>query len=151
MPSPRQGRTIRRYSAYFRNWAQAFGNHDKLGDEGARFRWLIGDGQVGLILTPEIRRVLYPRLLGRHGEAPPRVQVGRTRMVLDELTITFGDAHRPAIDAVMDLFATDGELHLSQTYHLIYPGGTRILTLGRHAPMPLIYREIEPLGVDLVD
>jgi hypothetical protein len=151
MPSPRQGRTIRRYSAYFRNWAQAFGNHDKLGDEGAPLRWLIGEQQVGLILTPEIRRILYPRLLGRHGEAPPRVQLGRKRLVIDELTIPFADDHRPAVDAVMELFSTDGELHLSQTYHLIYPGGTRILTLGRHAPMPLIYREIEPLGVDLLD
>ncbi len=151
MPTPRHGRTIRRYSAYFRNWAQAFGNHTKLGDEGAPFRWLLGEQQIGLILTAEIRRFLYPRLLGLHGDAPPRVQVGLARLVIDELTLSIDDVHRPAIDAVRELLVSDGELHLSQTYHLIYPGGTRILTLGRNAPMPLIYREIEPLDCDLLD
>jgi hypothetical protein len=31
------------------------------------------------------------------------------------------------------------------TYHLIYPPGTRIITLSRKAPLPLLYKEMAPL------
>jgi hypothetical protein len=50
----------------------------------------------------------------------------------------------------MELVASEGDLHLSQTYHLIYPSGTRILTLSRKAPLPLVYREIAPLLLQLI-
>ena len=36
-------------------------------------------------------------------------------------------------------------MHLYQTYHLIYPSGTRILTLSARAPLGILYRELPPL------
>lgn len=143
-------RLIRRYSAYFHHWAQAFGNHEKLGEEGSALRWLIGEHQIGLILTPEIKRLLYPFFLGRQAEDMPRVQLSHDHLRIDDLHIRFDETHQRAIDAAIALLEVGGDLHLCQTYHLIYPGGTRILTLGRRAPLPLIYREITSLSLELV-
>jgi len=50
----------------------------------------------------------------------------------------------------MDLLKGADDLHLLQTYHVIYPSGTRILTLSRQSPLTLVYREIEPLTLHLV-
>jgi hypothetical protein len=33
------------------------------------------------------------------------------------------------------------------TYHLIYPPGTRIITVSSKPPLGLLYREMEPLTV----
>ena len=53
-------------------------------------------------------------------------------------------------DVVMGLLEGGGDLHLLQTYHLVYPSGTRILTLSRQSPLTLVYREIEPLTLRLI-
>jgi hypothetical protein len=49
----------------------------------------------------------------------------------------------------MDLLKSADDLYLLQTYHLVYPSGTRILTLTRQPPLPLVYREIESLWLRL--
>jgi len=50
----------------------------------------------------------------------------------------------------MDLLKDADDLHLLQTYHVIYPSGTRILTLSRQSPLTLVYCEIELLTLHLV-
>ena len=37
------------------------------------------------------------------------------------------------------------------TYHLIYPPGTRIITVSRKPPLPLLYKEMAPLPVSASD
>jgi hypothetical protein len=163
-------RTLRRHRAYFNGWAQAFGHHDLLRDTPQGLRWLVGETQLGLILDPSVRTRLRGgeeqhlgglladdlrspaavRPLHRLGQtARPSAQtpsalvdVGSETLRLGRLTLR----HCP--DEVMDrlraLLGVRADLHLYETYHLMYPSGTRILTLSRHAPLGLIYRELSP-------
>jgi len=140
-------RNIHRYSAYFRGWAAAFGSHDKGGGDSRGLHWLFGEGQIGLILTPEVKRFLYPLFLGSHGDGGPKVELSLGRLKIDEAVLSFGEEDRRAYDVAIGLLSGGGELHLYQTYHLFYPSGTRILTFSCHPPLPLIYREITPFSV----
>jgi len=143
-------RKIRHYAAYFHGWATAFGNHDKHFDEQQDLSWLLGEGQIGLILTPRVRAFLSPLFLAKRTAEPPPVALGPGELRIADTVIRFGRESRLAFDTVMDLLQGKGDLHLSQTYHVIYPSGTRILTLGRQSPLALVYREIEPLTLKLV-
>jgi hypothetical protein len=146
MPSLRQ---VRRYTAYFRGWATAFGSHEKQPDDEHALVWLFGEDQIGLILTPTVKRFLYPRLLGKHHTQVPTVALAPGLVRVEDLRLGFADPNHRALDAALDLLRRDGDLHLYQTYHLIYSSGTRILTLSRRAPLPLVYHEILPLTVEL--
>ncbi len=140
-------RTIQRYSAFFRGWATAFGSHDRASDEVRGLHWLFGEGQIGLVLTPEVKRFLYPRFLGSRGEDAPEVEFSRGALRIDDAVLGFVEEDRRAFDVTMGLLSGGGELHLYQTYHLFYSTGTRILTLSCHPPLPLVYRQIAPLTV----
>ena len=142
-------RKIRRYAAYFHRWATAFGNHDKHFDEERDLLWLFGEDQIGLILTPGIKAFLRPLFRTNPDAALPRIELGSEGLRIADAGIWFGDDDQREVDAVMDLVKVDGDLHLLQTYHLVYPSGTRILTLTRQTPLPLIYREIQPLTLHL--
>jgi len=142
-----QERTIRRYSAYFRGWAVAFGSHELVEDEAHDRQWLFGEEQLGLILTPSVRRHLYHRLLGHDGA--PELVLGPAGLGIGEDEILLGSEEERPLAALSELAAPPGDLHLYQTYHLLYPGGTRILTLSRRAPLGLIYREMAPLRLRL--
>ena len=143
-------RKIRRYSAYFRGWATAFGAHEKDADEERGLFWLYGKDQMGLILTPAVKRFLFPLFLGRSRAEAPAVRLGAGSLRIDEVDIPFGDRDQRALDTLLGLLHLAGDLHLYQTYHLIYPSGTRILTLSRRQPLALVYREIPPLRVRLL-
>ena len=143
-------RKIHRYSPYFQGWATAFGSHEKHFDEERDLLWLFGQDQIGLILTPTIKPFLGPLLEVEGGKPPPLVELGRGVIRIADSTLEIGRQVQRALDAVMDLLKSADELHLLQTYHLVYPSGTRILTLSRQAPLPLIYRETEPLTLRLV-
>jgi hypothetical protein len=142
-------RKIRRYSAYFRGWATAFGSHEKDANNERGLVWLFGDDQMGLILTPAVKRFLFPLFLGRCRDAVPAVRVDSGCLRIDDVEIAFDNRDQRAFDTMMGLMQLEGDLHLYQTYHLVYPSGTRILTLGRRAPLPLVYRELAPLVVQL--
>lgn len=147
MPTERK---VRRYAAFFPGWATAFGTHDQDASDPRLF-WLHGENQLGLILSAEIKHLLYPLFLGHSHEEAPKVVLGAGVLSVEGVELNFGD-HRDsrAYRALMDLLQGEGDLHLFQTYHLIYPSGTRILTLGRKAPLPLVYREIAPLLIQLI-
>ena len=147
MPSERK---IRRYAAYFHRWATAFGNHDKQVDEERDLSWLFGEDQIGLILTPAVEAFLRPLFLTDPGATLPGVDLGPESLRIGDAGIRFREKNQRAVDAVMGLLTSTGDLYLLQTYHLVYPSGTRILTLSRQAPLPLIYREIQPLTLHLI-
>lgn len=142
-------RTIRRYSTYFKGWATAFGNHDKHFDVERDLLWLLGQDQIGLILTPTVRSFLRPLFLEEAEKHPPQVQLGAGSFRIANLEVGIDDEFQRELDVVMDLLEGGGDVHLFQTYHLVYPSGTRILTLTRQAPLQLVYREIEPLKLSL--
>lgn len=138
-------RKIRRYAAYFHRWATAFGNHDKHFDEERDLSWLFGEDQIGLILTPSIEDFLRPLFLSNLAAELPRVELRSGALRIANARIQFGVEVQREINAIMGLLEAEGDLHLFQTYHLVYPSGTRILTLSRQPPLTLVYREIEPL------
>ena len=49
--------------------------------------------------------------------------------------------------ALRELLLGCDEAHMFLTYHLIYPPGTRIITVSSKPPLGLLYREMEPLTV----
>jgi len=147
MPSARQ---VRRYTAYFPGWATAFGPHDLVEDDERGLVWLFGENQMGLLLNQEVKHFLYPLFLGNGHEEVPDIQLGQDLLRIGGLNLYVGEGERRAFSTLMGLVLNEGDLHLSQTYHLVYPTGTRFLTLGNKAPLPLVYREITPLLVQLV-
>jgi hypothetical protein len=143
-------RKIRRYAAYFQGWATAFGNHEKLFDEKRDLLWLLGEDQIGLILTPKVKGFLRPLFLGDNDAVPPEVELGPGVIQIADAEVGFGEEDRRVFDAITDLLDESADLHLLQTYHLVYPSGTRILTLSQRVPLPLVYREIQPLQLRLI-
>ncbi|WPL14061.1 MULTISPECIES: hypothetical protein [Thiorhodovibrio] len=146
---PPETRSIRRYSAFFRTWAQAFGEHELIEDPDNALRWLIGPNQLGFILNTSLRRQLYALLLGRHAHPPPRLRLTRESLQLGQHYWMPARAPEPVYQLLQRILANKGALHLFQSYHLIFPAGTRILTLSQQAPMPLIYREIAAVELEV--
>jgi len=135
---------VRRYSAFIPRWCQAFGDHQPdPGGEGRAVEWLIGEHSVGVILLPEIRHRLMLDLLGPKAleleSAPRSVRLNRNEFREASILI------HPGYSAVRELLLGEAEVHMYLTYHLIYPPGTRIITLSRKAPLPLLYKEMAPL------
>ena len=146
MPTERR---VRRYTAYFPGWATAFGAHEKDAEDPRGLIWLYGEGQIGLLLNNELKEFLYPLFLGNSHAEAPTLALSEGWLRIQEVELAIGDGDRRPYAALMALLEGNDELHLSQTYHLVYPSGTRILTLGRKAPLPLVYREIAPLLLQL--
>lgn len=146
MPTERR---VRRYTAYFPGWATAFGAHEKDAEDPRGLIWLYGEGQIGLLLNNELKEFLYPLFLGNSHAEAPTLALSEGWLRIQEVELAIGGGDRRPHAALMALLEGDAELHLSQTYHLVYPSGTRILTLGRKAPLPLVYREIAPLLLQL--
>jgi hypothetical protein len=164
-----EARLLRRHRAYFSGWAESFGEHDLLRDTRLELRWLLGAGQLGLILDPSIRTRLrggdQPGLGGLLADepGPPAAQMGAPRplwhLAQAPLPATLIDVGgetlrlgrltlRQCPPAVMDrlrqFLAPGAQLHLYEAFHLTYPAGTRILTLSQRSPLGLIYRELAP-------
>ena len=141
-------RKIRRYTAYFRGWAQAFGEHEGVDNDSGELYWLLGNNQVGLVLTPALKRLLFRELLGRGGN-PPTLRLDGTGLQVGERRVDTTQVDPRVMEAIVGLLASPGDLHLYQTYHLYFQAGTRILTLSKAQPLVIIYKEIEPYYVDV--
>lgn len=141
-------REVRRYRAYFPSWCQAFGDHvPDPGGEGRAVEWLIGAHCVGAIVVPRIGEMLIRELLG---SKKPKVIVRQGSASLGELEVRDDEiCGHPGYAALLDLLVNADTVHLFQTYHLIYPPGTRIITVSRKAPQSLIYKESTPLRVSV--
>lgn len=142
-------RKIRRYSAFFQGWAAAFGNHKRHFDEDRDLLWLLGQDQIGIVLTPTVKPFLDPLILAEGDKSPPEVELGPGVLHIGGSQVSFSDEDQIAVKTLLDMLKDTCDLYLLQTYHLVYPSGTRILTLSRQAPLPLIYRETDPLTLHL--
>lgn len=139
-------KTVRRYSAYFPRWCQAFGDHTPdPGGEGRAVEWLIGEDCVGLVVLPEIRRILQHELLGANR---PYLEFAARSVRLNRYDYAETSVlSHPGYAALRELLLGSDDLHLFLTYHLIYPPGTRIITVSRRTPLALLYKEMAPLQV----
>lgn len=57
--------------------------------------------------------------------------------------------NRQGSDALRQILENPGALHLYLTYHFLYQSGTRIITLSRKQPLPIIYKQIRPMYIKL--
>ncbi len=139
-------KTIRRHTAFIPRWCQAFGDHiPDPGGEGRAVEWLIGADSVGIIVLPDVRRLLAHELLS---VKQPELEFRERSVRLNKRT--YGEMNvlgHPGYAALRELLLGDDQLHLFMTYHLIHPSGTRIITISRKAPLALLYKEMDPLPV----
>ncbi|MBE2260151.1 MAG: hypothetical protein H6942_09660 [Candidatus Accumulibacter sp.] len=139
-------KNVRRYSAFIPRWCQAFGDHaPDPGGEGRAVEWLVGADAVGIVVLPEIRRMLTHELLGARN---PELEFGARSVRLNQRTFDqMNILGHPGYAALRELLLGADQLHLFLTYHLIHPPGTRIITVARKPPLPLLYKEMAPLPV----
>ena len=138
---------IRRYTAYLRGFCQAFGEHEAEYEESNDINWLLADEQVGLILSPEVKRTFYREILG-HKTVIPTLRLSESCLQLDDLRHPLkGENDLRGLQALRQLIQHENPTHLYLTYHFIYPAGTRIVTFSKKMPLPILYKEMRPLKV----
>jgi hypothetical protein len=143
-------REIHRYAAYFKGWCQTFGEHEteSMGDES--IGWLYGENRIGLILPHELSRQLNYKVLGKTHKVPV-ITLSHDSIGIEDFYHTFSEPRDlTGLLKLMQLLANNEDLHLYLTYHFIYPKGTRITTFSTEQPLPLIYKEIEPIQIQLI-
>jgi len=142
-------RTLRRYTAYLKGWCQAFGEHDTVAPLAERISCLVGDKQIGFILSRELTRELYYEVLGGRLSMPVldmdarSMRIGGFCQALPEIW------EQQGLPVLTQLMQGENDLHLYLTYHLTYPSGTRIITISQRKPLPIIYKEISPMEIRL--
>ena len=139
-------KNIRRYSAFIPRWCQAFGDHaPDPGGEGRAVEWLLGADSVGVVVLPDIRRFLTHELLGAQ---QPRLELGARCVRLNQRTYAeMNILGHPGYAALRELLLGPGDAYMFLTYHLIYPPGTRIITISRKPPLALLYKEMAALPI----
>jgi hypothetical protein len=136
-------RNLRRYSAYFRGWGQAFGEHDIYQGGESEISWLVTQDHVGFILSDTLKRSIFREMLG-HPEAIPTLNFSRSCVELGGFRYDFTERDQFGMAELVTLLSDSPEAHLYLSYHLLYPRGTRIVTISRKRPLGLIYRELSP-------
>mgnify|MGYP001828570534 CR=1 FL=1 len=144
----KQERAIKCYRAHFKGWCQAFGEHKNILVDNNVTCWLLGENQVGLVLTkPQIRQLNHELLL--HEQVPT--------LVFDEQGVHIGSFYFPFVSRrerhvlheIEQLLKSGVALHLFRTSHSLYGNGRRIVTISSKRPPPLIYRETETIIIRL--
>jgi hypothetical protein len=141
---------IRRYTAYLRGFCQAFGEHEGQYEESSDINWLLANEQVGLILSPEVKRTFYRVILGRE-TVIPTLRLSQSSLQLGDLKHPLeGENDMQGLQALRQLIQQESPTHLYLTYHFIYPPGTRIVTFSKQRPLPIFYKKMRPLKVVLI-
>lgn len=143
--------TIHRYAAYFKGWCQAFGEHEVHFTKDESIAWLYGENQIGLILPPELGKQLQREVLGKKDQKTPLLTLAEDSFSIGDFQQPFSEPHD--LEGLARLRALCGggkDLHLYLTYHFMYHRGTRIITFSSEQPWPLIYKEIEPMQIQLL-
>lgn len=142
-------REPKRYSAYFRGWCQAFGEHEAIPVEEGGIQWLFNEQQVGFILPQPITRQLYREVL-LHRKPPP-MTFSRREVEIGSLQFDLASRHEKQIRDVMhSILVGDQDFHVFLTSHLLYGTSARIITLSARKPLPIIYKEIGTLRIRLL-
>jgi hypothetical protein len=140
-------RELKRYSAYFRGWCQAFGEHESIYREDSGVSWLTARSQIGLVLPKTLIRPLYREVL-LHDEAPTLV-FGRKNFQVGSLKVEIGKKHqKQALREIRNILDSGDAVHLYLTSHLLYDK-SRIITFSRKKPLPIIYKEIGTMRIRL--
>ena len=140
---------IRRYAAYLKDWCQAFGEHEALFTNDESIDWLFADDQIGLILPKGLNKKLHREVLGRKRKSPV--------LTIRPDCVCVGKFHHSfstpsdvdGLSKLTKLLNTTDEIHLFLTYHFMYSRGTRIITFSLKPPWGLIYKEIDPMQLQL--
>jgi hypothetical protein len=141
-------RELKRYSAYFRGWCQAFGEHESLPSEKSGISWLLSEHQAGFILPKVLVKRLYREVL--LPRQTPTLTFGHQRIVVGALELMLEKGHeKPAIAAVEQILHSGEEFHIFLTSHIMYGTSARIITLSNKKPIPIIYKEIGTMHVRL--
>lgn len=142
-------REPKRYSAYFRGWCQAFGEHEAVSEQESGIHWLFTEHQVGFILPRPIIRQMYREVL-LHRTPPPMIF---RQHAVEIGSLQFRLARRreaQILEAMQDIFTRGQDLHVFLTSHLLYGTGARIITLSSKKPISIIYKEIGTLCIRLL-
>lgn len=139
-------RELIRYSAYFRGWCQAFGEHEGIRCKESGIDWLLADQQIGLVLPQETIKLLYREVLLQKRTPTltfrsDRIEIGGLRIALEK------KQEQRALDAIADILASPEAVHLYLTSHLLYGGGNRIITFSSRKPLLIIYKVIGTMHV----
>lgn len=138
-------RIIKRYTAYYRGWCVAFGEHEAKYDEGRDINWLFGEDKVGMILSSGLRKKMYRELLGHHEEIPEFI-VTDWSFSINELTYHLtDDTDKLGAQSLKKFLLNSHDLHMFMCSHLFYPPRTRILTFAKKKPILIMYKEMQPL------
>jgi hypothetical protein len=141
-------RELIRYSAYFKGWCQAFGEHEGIRCRESGIDWLLADHQLGLVLPRESIKPLYREVL-LHKRTPTLtfrddcIEVGALRIGLEK------KQEQKALDAIAEILGSPQAVHLYLTSHLLYGGGNRIITFSNRKPLLIIYKVIGTMRVRL--
>jgi len=143
-------RLIKRYSAYYAGWCVAFGEHEINYDENRQINWLFGDSKIGFILSPQLKRIFFHELLGKHGHIP-LVSIQESEIRLNEYRIPLAlEEDRQRLARLKEFFDSQEDVHLCLTSHFCYPQGTRIITFTKKKPLIIMYKEIQPIKVEII-
>ena len=143
-------RIIRRYSSYYRGWCVAFGDHDLQYDENKDINWLFGDENIGFTLSPHLKRSVFHELLGRHSN-PPLIRVRESEIILNEYRVPITrEEDRRGMQRFKEFINTKEDIHLCLTSHFYYPPGIRIVTFTRKKPLIIMYKEIQPMKLEVL-
>ena len=142
-------REIIRYSAYFKGWCQAFGEHEGIQCKASGIDWLLASQQLGLVLPQKTIKPLYREVL-LHKHTPTLtfredcIEIGALRIALER------KQEQRALDAVAEILKSPEAVHLYLTSHLVYGGGNRIITFSNKKPLLIIYKVIGTMRVRLI-
>jgi hypothetical protein len=140
-------RKIKRYSAYFLGWCQAFGEHEIFFREEDDVNWLFGEAKIGINFSPRVRRLFLKEMLKQNKENLSLI-ISNNHIQLGDLKYHFvSEKDNYGLTKILDLLRNNEEIHLFLTSHFCYPPGTRIVTLSRKKPFIILYKEIESLTV----
>jgi hypothetical protein len=139
-------RELIRYSAYFKGWCQAFGEHEGIRCRESGIDWLLAHQQIGLVLPQETIKPLYREVLLQKRTPTltfraDRIEIGGLRIALEK------KQEQRALDAIADVLASPEAVHLYLTSHLLYGGGNRIITFSNRKPLLIIYKVIGTMHV----
>lgn len=147
-------RSVSRYSAYYLNWCQAFGEHQSEAVTGEDdIQWLIGEQCIGFIVPTRTKRLLLKELIERRpcetaisfSRRTPEVEINGA------VSRAISASNTAALSSLTDLLEDCDRLHMYLTYHLFYPPGTRIITFSARKPLIILYKEIEPMVLKISD
>lgn len=140
---------VQRYTAYFKDWCQAFGEHQGEYLEDRDINWLYADNQLGLILSPALKKGLYKEMLGPKGHSPV-MSITAALVSVGDVRLEFStDYERKGMTVLRSILETRQQTHMYLTYHILYPHGVRIITFSSKTPLNILYKQIDPLLIEL--